>query len=246
MWFCSQFFVLGSLSLSVIWLACLARRHNWAAIGVTHLHLLLKGCDHAKPKLMIYKGTKGKLIQDWENLYTVIVLWNGAISCDHGFLYFKVKFAMSVTWNKVFGVPTYDRWLLWRWPQKIFSHARFNIYPCLDKSQWWCLSFANSSLSSTSWLLTIFAYSLSAFQASSHIKRWPRGKSWRRENVLTPPSHIKTFLDDFKRFKYELTYSATEQDSWIQGAWKLMFWKRYVEAYCCYHDKSSNVNNQSK
>ena len=25
--------------------------------------------------------------------------------------------------------------------------------------------------------LTIFAYSLSAFQASSHIKRWPRGKS---------------------------------------------------------------------
>ena len=35
--------------------------------------------------------------------------------------------------------------------------------------------------------LTIFAYSLSAFQAPSHIKRWPRGKPSGENSRPTPP-----------------------------------------------------------
>ena len=62
----------------------------------------------------------------------------------------------------------------------------------------------------------LFIVSFSSFQPYQTMAK--RQKLKKRKRPHASSHRIKTFLDDFKRFKYELTYSATEQDLWIQGA----------------------------
>ena len=82
----------------------------------------------------------------------------------------------------------------------MFSHASISSFRslCLDKSQWNLLKalckFQLVVNGRRDYGLTIFAYSLSAFQASSHIKRWPRGKpSGENSRPAPPPSFILIF-----------------------------------------------------